>query len=105
MEINIDKLTEAELIDLNCRIVERLKMINQLKAHGAMMNYRVGERVYFLDNDNQRVYGVLTKYNRKTVSIIADSGLKWKVSPTLLNKIEEDDDVVEIKPEKSLIGQ
>lgn len=103
MEINIDKLTEAELIDLNRRIVERLKMIHQLKAHGAMMNYRVGERVYFLDNDNQKVYGVLTKYNRKTVTVIADSGLKWKVSPTLLNKIE-DDDVVEIKPEKNLIG-
>lgn len=47
MRIDIDKLTEEELIDLNHRIVERLRMIRELRAHGAMMNFRIGERVVF----------------------------------------------------------
>ena len=30
MKIDIDKLTEAELIDLNNRIVERLRFLHQM---------------------------------------------------------------------------
>lgn len=33
MTPNIDHLTEAELIDLNRRIVERLKFLSQMRAH------------------------------------------------------------------------
>jgi hypothetical protein len=32
MKIGIDKLTEAELIDLNNRIVEPLSLLNQMRA-------------------------------------------------------------------------
>lgn len=98
MEINIDKLTEPELVDLNRRIVERLKMMQQLKAHAAMMEFRVGEAVSFRDNSGDEVRGVLTKYNKKTVTVITDDGRHWNVSPTLLNKVEEND-VVEVVPD------
>ena len=33
MKIDIDKLSEAELITLNNRIVERLRFLNQKRAH------------------------------------------------------------------------
>ncbi len=33
MTIDIDRLTEAELIDLNRRIVERLRLLQQMRAH------------------------------------------------------------------------
>lgn len=33
--INIDPLTEAELVDLNSRIVERVKSLQHMRAHGA----------------------------------------------------------------------
>lgn len=33
MRIDIDGLTEAELIDLNHRVVERLKFLNRMRAH------------------------------------------------------------------------
>ena len=52
MRIDIDKLTEAELIDLNNRIV-------------------------------------LTRYNRKTVTIVTDDGQHWNVSPTLLRRADD----------------
>jgi hypothetical protein len=33
MKIEIDKLTEEELIDLNHRIVERLRFLSPMRAH------------------------------------------------------------------------
>ena len=33
MKVDIDKLTEQELIDLNHRVVERLRFLNQMRAH------------------------------------------------------------------------
>ena len=45
MTIDIDRLTEAELIDLNRRIVERLRFLQQMRAHKDMLSFRIGERV------------------------------------------------------------
>ena len=36
MRIEIDKLTEAELVDLNNRIVARLRFLREMRAHAAM---------------------------------------------------------------------
>jgi hypothetical protein len=33
-----------------------------------------------------RNLGILTRYNRKTVTVISDSGQQWNVSPGLLRK-------------------
>ena len=87
MPIDIDQLTEAELRDLHHRITERLRMIQQLRAHGAMMNFAIGDRVTFMA-DGQRVDGVLTRYNKRTVTVIADGGGRWNVSPGLLQRAE-----------------
>jgi len=45
MKINIDKLTEKELIDLNHKIVERLRFIESMRTHAEMMEFSVGEKV------------------------------------------------------------
>jgi hypothetical protein len=47
MPIDIDKLTEAELVDLNRRIVERLRFFQQMKAHAKMLEFKIGDRVTF----------------------------------------------------------
>ncbi len=47
MKIDIDNLTEAELIDLNNRIVERLRFLNQMRAHAQMLEFKIGDRVSF----------------------------------------------------------
>ncbi len=36
MTIDIDRLTEAELVDLNNRIVERLRILSQMRAHASI---------------------------------------------------------------------
>ena len=85
-KIDIDKLREEELIDLNQRIVERLRFLNQMRAHSQMLDFRIGERVNFQPEGRQPLAGILIQYNRKTVTVITDAGQHWNVSPGLLRK-------------------
>ena len=86
MAIDIDRLSEAQLIDLNHRIVARLKLIQQLRAHTDMLDFRIGERVTFEPDDRPPVTGIIAKYNRKTVSIVTEDGSRWNVSPGFLSR-------------------
>ena len=88
MEIDIDKLTEAELTDLNNRIVARLRFLSQMRAHAQMLEFKIGDRVSFPPEGHRRVVGMLTRYNRKTVTVISDDGQRWNVSPTLLRRAD-----------------
>jgi hypothetical protein len=92
MKIDIDKLTEAELVDLNHRIVERLRMLNQMRAHTQMLEFRIGDRVSFQPDGHPLVTGMLTRYNKKTVTVITDTGQRWNVTPTVLRRAENSRD-------------
>ncbi len=87
MPIDIDRFTEDELRALHHRVTERLRLFHQMRAHGAMMNFSIGDRVAFTA-DGRRITGVLARYNRKTVTVIADGGHRWNVSPGFLEKID-----------------
>ena len=86
MKIDIDRLTEPELVDLNHRIVARLQFLAQMRAHAEMLEFRIGDRVAFQPPGYGQVEGMLTRYNKKTVTIITDDGRQWNVSPTFLIK-------------------
>ena len=88
MKIDIDKLTEAELIDLNHRIVERLRFIQQVHAHQSMLEFSIGDKVSFEPQGRPTIFGVITRYNKKTVSVLSDEGGRWNVSPHLLRKVK-----------------
>ncbi len=87
MKIDIDGLTEAELIDLNHRIVERLKFLNHMRAHAQMLEFRIGDRVSFQPEGRPLIVGMLTRYNKKTVTVITESGQHWNVAPSLLRRV------------------
>jgi hypothetical protein len=86
--INIDHLTEAELIDLNHRVVQRLRLMSQVHAHKAMLEFRIGDRVTFEPEGGTPVFGILTRYNKKSVTVITDDGHRWNVSPRFLRLAE-----------------
>jgi hypothetical protein len=86
MTIDIDRLTEAELIDLNRRVVERLRLLQQMRAHQQMLEFRIGDRVAFQADGRGAVEGMLTRYNRKSVTVITDDGHQWNVAPGLLTR-------------------
>jgi hypothetical protein len=86
MTIDIDRLTEAELTDLNHRIVARLKFLREMRSHAAMLEFSIGERVSFQPEGHEVLHGVIAKYNRKSVTVITDNGQQWRVAPMFLRK-------------------
>lgn len=103
MKIDIDRLTEAELIELNHRIVERLRFLEQMRAHGTMLEFSIGERVTFNPGGRPPVVGMLVKYNKKTVTVVTDDGQRWNVSPAFLRKVKVDEK--DITPKKGNVIQ
>lgn len=80
MKIDIDKLNEAELIDLNNRVVARLKFLSQMRAHAHMLDFSIGEKVSFQPDGQPVLHGIIAKYNRKSVTVITHIGQQWRVS-------------------------
>ena len=90
MSIDIDGLSYEELLQLNHRVVERLKMLEAMQAHIDMMAFNLGARVSF-DSQCGRQFGTIVKYNRKTVTVLGDDGRQWRVSPGLLSPVKDVD--------------
>ena len=88
MPINIDDLNETELLDLNRRIVARLRFLAQMRAHTEMLAFRMGERVLLQPDGHSPVTGMVTRYNKKTVTVITEEGQQWNVSPQFLRKVK-----------------
>ena len=88
IDINIDNLTEDELLALNRRVIARLKLIQQHSTLNSMIKFEVGQRVSF-DPDGRVRTGILIKFNPKTVVVLTDDGQRWKVSPQLLRHLIE----------------
>ena len=84
--IDIDGLSEEELIDLNHRVVARLRLMREMRAHSEMLEFRIGDRVVFKPDGRPPLTGIVARYNRRSVSVVADSGERWTVSPGLLQK-------------------
>jgi hypothetical protein len=90
MDFDLDAFTEEELIALNHCIVNRLRLIRDLKAHESMINFRPGERVVFHPEGRDPVVGTLMKFNRKSVTVMADSGMRWTVAPSFLRRAPDE---------------
>jgi hypothetical protein len=88
MRFDIDALTEAELIDLNNRVIARLRLLAEERAHSQMTEFRIGERVAFQPPDRPVVAGMLTRYYRKSVTVVTDDGRRWNVAPSVLRRFE-----------------
>lgn len=89
MRIDIDALTKAELIDLNNRIVERLRFLHQIRSHKQMLDFRIGDRVMYQPEGRPLLSDTLTRDNKKTVTVVTDGGERWNVSPGLLQVIRD----------------
>lgn len=97
MDFDIDGLGEAELIELHRRIVERIRLLQQARAALAMTRLHVGQRVAFRSSGGERVVGTITRCNRKSVTVVTRTGVRWSVSPGFLEPapVEEDVSVVD----------
>lgn len=88
MEIDINKLSEKELIELNNKIIARLRFLNEMRNHSQMLEFNIGERVSFHPAGGREIFGIITRYNKKTVTIVTEDGQRWNVSPVFLKKVK-----------------
>lgn len=87
MDIDLTKLTEAELIALNQRVVERIKALRQRRYLESMTSLDVGDRVSFRPDCGHAVEATVLRLNRKSVTVLDPHGVEWRVAPTLLTKV------------------
>jgi hypothetical protein len=53
-----------------------------------MLDLKIGERVTFHPDGHPPLFGIVTRYNKKTVTVITDTGQHWNVAPGLLRKAD-----------------
>jgi len=88
MKVDIDSLSYDELLELNHKIVARLKFLESMHAYKKMVQFNPGDQVCFEPPGRDKLFGTLVQYNKKTVTVITESGQKWNVSPHLLRKVK-----------------
>ncbi len=86
MNIDVEKLSLEELIDLNRRVVRRIQYLASLKTRAQLDRFDVGDRVTF-QCDGRAVSGVVIRVNRKTLSIHTDDHHHWNIHPKFLTKV------------------
>ena len=57
-----------------------------MRSHAVMLDFRIGEKVRFHPDGDSELTGTITKYNKRTVTVITEGGQHWNVSPGFLKK-------------------
>jgi hypothetical protein len=83
MDLDISKLSEDDLMDLNRRIIERLQLLRSAKSLTQLARFSVGMAVKFDTDDGRTITGTVARLNQRTVTVVTASG-RWRVSPSLL---------------------
>jgi hypothetical protein len=85
----LDQLTEEELVQLNRVVVARLRLMQQIREHGHMIEFRLGQPVEFTDSAGRLLRGVVARHKRKSVTVVTGDGMQWRVAPSLLRPAVE----------------
>jgi len=105
VEVDLEKLSEAELVELNHAIVARLQFLSRMRTQSQMLKFRVGEQVCFQPEGHPVLRGTVVRCNTKTLTVVTPQGQRWKVSPRFLSKVIEGgadsadaSNVIELRP-------
>ena len=83
MAIDLTKLSEEELIELNHRIIDRLQLIRSARSLTQLAGFSVAMAVEFETDDGRMVSGTIARLNRRTATVVTAAG-RWRVAPSLL---------------------
>lgn len=82
----LNRFSEAELRLLNRMVVERLKLYHKARDLKGLAQFNLMDRVHF-SHQGRQITGLVMKLNRRSVTVRADDGRRWNVSPTFLARI------------------
>jgi hypothetical protein len=86
--MRIEDLSVEELLELNQIICDRIDELRALQDSEAMRQLQIGNTVSF-ESKEGRIFGIVIKINRKTVSVLSQDKRQWKVPPGLLTRLKE----------------
>ena len=88
MSIDVELLSENELVELEQQVALRLRDLEAGRTPIEMRHFKVGESVSFEPPGRQKQACKVIRFYKRTVMILTESGQKWKVAPHLLKKIK-----------------
>ena len=86
IENKLNDLNLEELQALNRRIVERLRLMRNMRQAKEMVKFSIGDPVSF-NHDGEVVFGIVRRLNRRSITVSTDTGMEWLVSPSHLSKV------------------
>lgn len=89
MNVDIDKLSKEELLELNKRIITRLKYLSERVTLEFSKKFRVGDVVEFR-NEEAMTRGIVIRINRKTLSIKTKEG-QWNIPPQFIEIVRKNE--------------
>lgn len=87
MSTNIDSLSYEELLELHQKITDRLIYLDSVKPAKLKHLFNPGDEVSFKHPTLGILSGILLKHQANSVTVVADNGQHWSISPHLLRKI------------------
>lgn len=87
MDLDLTKLTEQELIELNRRVVDRIRILREARCLDSMVEFNLGDRVTFKPDGGHEIIGTVVRRNRKSITVATTDGHQWRVPPSFLKKV------------------
>ena len=84
-EIEIEKLSLKELVELHNKIARRLWELQKGKLSEELGEFQIGDKVSF-QAEGKMIIGIVIRVNKKTLSIRSQEGC-WYVSPWMVKKV------------------
>jgi len=91
MKIPVEQLSLAELIELNKRVVQRIRELHGRQTQRELAAFQVGDRVSF-QSDGRLVEGLVVRVNRRTLSV-RTGDTHWNLHPRFVTKLPNADAV------------
>jgi hypothetical protein len=88
MNTVLDQISRMDAEELN-RAVEAIKLRRTYLARQVTNSVLIGDRVSFKGRRNVVVVGTVEKINIKTVVVLSTTGVRWKVTSSLLSPVRE----------------
>lgn len=95
IQIDFNNYSIEQLRDLNHRLVDHLKLMQQRKSQRNMEKFNLGDHVSFEDRDGEILEGEIIRFNQKSITVQGTNcDCSWRVSPSLLSKIIKTEKVI-----------
>ncbi len=88
MTINIENLTIEELIDLNGKIVNRIKDLRTQEQMKAATQFRIGDVVSCIHQDKRKIIGFVLSIRKTKITILTEDNERWSVPASVLTPEE-----------------